>query len=239
MGEATSGMSKTLDVSVVISTYNRAEVLPGALEGLLQQQAPGVRHEVVVVANNSTDSTRVVVESFTDTRGLKTRVEPEERELTLARAKIGELMMRLELAEHLIEKKSRTSGGNPGDEGHGQSEHARALPADDALPGVAGGPLERVRRGRAPRGGAGPEQGRTEDRRERRRGARRDPRRLAGDTPLRAFRRASRSSRARYAVHPSRRAHASSTAGGPSPEHALAEIAREAGAVRRRCRAGG
>jgi transposase len=38
-------------------------------------------------------------------RGLRTRAEPEERDLTLARAKIGELMMRLELAEHLIEKK--------------------------------------------------------------------------------------------------------------------------------------
>ena len=37
-------------------------------------------------------------------RGLKTRSDPEERELTLARAKIGELMMRLELSEHLIEK---------------------------------------------------------------------------------------------------------------------------------------
>lgn len=41
----------------------------------------------------------------TGTRGLKTRAEPEERDLTLARAKIGELMMRLELAEHLIEKR--------------------------------------------------------------------------------------------------------------------------------------
>jgi hypothetical protein len=41
-------------------------------------------------------------------RGLKTRAEPEERELTLARAKIGELMMRLELAEHLIEKRGFT-----------------------------------------------------------------------------------------------------------------------------------
>jgi hypothetical protein len=30
------------------------------------------------------------------------------RELTLARAKIGELMMRLELAEHLIEKRGLT-----------------------------------------------------------------------------------------------------------------------------------
>jgi len=38
-------------------------------------------------------------------RGLKSRAEPEERELTLARAKIGELMMQLELAEHLIEKR--------------------------------------------------------------------------------------------------------------------------------------
>jgi hypothetical protein len=41
-------------------------------------------------------------------RGLKTRTEPEERELTLARAKIGELMMRLELAEHLIEERGLT-----------------------------------------------------------------------------------------------------------------------------------
>src|SRR5262245_43000458 len=38
-------------------------------------------------------------------RGLKTRSDPEERELTLARAKVGELTMRLELAEYLIEKK--------------------------------------------------------------------------------------------------------------------------------------
>jgi hypothetical protein len=36
------------------------------------------------------------------TRGLRIRGEPEERELTLARAKIGEPMMRLELAEDLI-----------------------------------------------------------------------------------------------------------------------------------------
>jgi len=38
-------------------------------------------------------------------RGLKTRSDPEERELTLARAKIGELMMRFELSEHLLEKR--------------------------------------------------------------------------------------------------------------------------------------
>ena len=38
-------------------------------------------------------------------RGLKSRSDPGERELTLARAKVGELTMRLELAEYLIEKR--------------------------------------------------------------------------------------------------------------------------------------
>jgi hypothetical protein len=38
-------------------------------------------------------------------RGLRTKQDPEERELTLAKAKLGELMMRLELAEGLIEKR--------------------------------------------------------------------------------------------------------------------------------------
>lgn len=41
-------------------------------------------------------------------RGLRTRQDPEERELTLAKAKLGELMMRLELAEILIEKRGLT-----------------------------------------------------------------------------------------------------------------------------------
>lgn len=38
-------------------------------------------------------------------RGLRTKADPEERELTLAKAKLGELMMRLELAEVLLEKR--------------------------------------------------------------------------------------------------------------------------------------
>ena len=41
-------------------------------------------------------------------RGLRTRQDPEERELTLAKAKLGDLMMRLELAEVLIEKRGLT-----------------------------------------------------------------------------------------------------------------------------------
>jgi len=38
-------------------------------------------------------------------RGLKRHIEPEDRELLRTRAKIGELTMRLELAEDLIEKR--------------------------------------------------------------------------------------------------------------------------------------
>ncbi len=36
---------------------------------------------------------------------MRTKGDPEERELILAKAKLGELMMRLELAEVLIEKR--------------------------------------------------------------------------------------------------------------------------------------
>jgi hypothetical protein len=62
-----------------------------------------VSRESQVPAHELEGWKRVFLES--GGRGLKTRADPEERELTLARAKIGELMMRLELAEGLIEKR--------------------------------------------------------------------------------------------------------------------------------------
>jgi|SRR5215813_11443678 len=65
-----------------------------------------VSRESQVPANELETWKRVFLEQ--GTRGLKSRSDPEERELTLARAKIGELMMRLELAEHLIEKRGFT-----------------------------------------------------------------------------------------------------------------------------------
>lgn len=55
---------KKPDISVIISTYNRCELLKGALESLLQQDTGVVRYEILVVDNNSTDETRAVVESF-------------------------------------------------------------------------------------------------------------------------------------------------------------------------------
>ena len=57
-------MSEQFDISVIISTYNRCDMLPAALESVLAQAANGVRYEVIIVDNNSTDQTRDVVESF-------------------------------------------------------------------------------------------------------------------------------------------------------------------------------
>src|ERR1044071_765056 len=57
-------MTDHLDVSAVISTYNRCEMLPSALDNLLRQESEGVKYEVIIVDNNSTDGTRQVVESF-------------------------------------------------------------------------------------------------------------------------------------------------------------------------------
>lgn len=57
-------MGRKYDISVVVSTYNRCDMLPGTLESLLAQEAPNLHYEVIVVDNNSTDCTRHTVESF-------------------------------------------------------------------------------------------------------------------------------------------------------------------------------
>jgi glycosyltransferase involved in cell wall biosynthesis len=55
----------TVDVSVVICTFNRADLLAGALEALQAQQVrSGCAWEIAVVDNNSRDATRQVVERF-------------------------------------------------------------------------------------------------------------------------------------------------------------------------------
>lgn len=55
-----------LDLSVILSTYNRGAVLKKALERLLVQQTAGMDYEILIVDNNSTDDTRQVVESFAE-----------------------------------------------------------------------------------------------------------------------------------------------------------------------------
>jgi hypothetical protein len=82
------------------SAQRKTELVLRLLRG---EALDAVSRESQVPAPELESWKRVFLES--GARGLKSRGEPEERELTLARAKIGELMMRLELAEYLIEKK--------------------------------------------------------------------------------------------------------------------------------------
>ncbi|MEV4489890.1 glycosyltransferase [Micromonospora coxensis] len=53
-------------ISVVVPTYNRAELLRGTLTALAGQRMPAPSYEVVVVDDGSTDDTRDCVHAFTD-----------------------------------------------------------------------------------------------------------------------------------------------------------------------------
>jgi glycosyltransferase involved in cell wall biosynthesis len=55
---------ESVDVSVVISTYNRSAQLRCTLGALLGQCVDGIRWEVIIVDNNSTDDTPDVVQSY-------------------------------------------------------------------------------------------------------------------------------------------------------------------------------
>ena len=57
--------SPTIDLSLLVCTYNRCEDLRELLETALAQETEGrFNYEVVVVDNNSTDKTRSIVEEF-------------------------------------------------------------------------------------------------------------------------------------------------------------------------------
>ncbi len=53
-----------VDVSVIVSTYNRAKSLRDTIESLVSQKAEGCSYEIIVVDNNSRDKTRDVVATF-------------------------------------------------------------------------------------------------------------------------------------------------------------------------------
>ena len=59
---------KEFEVSVVVATYNRCEILPGTLASLVNQQGD-TSYEVIVVDNNSTDDTRNVIEALRNLPG--------------------------------------------------------------------------------------------------------------------------------------------------------------------------
>lgn len=77
-------MRKSL-LSIVISTYNRAHMLDQALKSLAEQTAQG-QFEIVVVDNNSTDETAVVVQKWIDNSCMRlVRVLEPKQGLSYAR----------------------------------------------------------------------------------------------------------------------------------------------------------
>lgn len=57
-------MALHTDITVVISTFNRCEMLPATIDSVLSQDASGITYEIIVVDNNSSDCTKQVVDSF-------------------------------------------------------------------------------------------------------------------------------------------------------------------------------
>jgi len=53
-----------VDVSVVISTYNRCTLLANALQALLCQTEDEIEYEILVVDNNSSDQTRDLLQAL-------------------------------------------------------------------------------------------------------------------------------------------------------------------------------
>jgi transposase-like protein len=83
------------------SSGKKAEVVLRLLRG---EDVGTVARQVGVAAHELEEWRRIFIEGGKS--GLKSRGEPDaERELTRARAKVGELMMELELAEGLLKKR--------------------------------------------------------------------------------------------------------------------------------------
>src|SRR5687767_770717 len=73
-------MSTQPEVSVVIPTYNRCELLRGAVLSLLQQDEERSSFEIIVVDNNSSDDTRAVVESLMRSASVNIRYVHEQQQ---------------------------------------------------------------------------------------------------------------------------------------------------------------
>ncbi len=74
-----------IKVTVAIPTYNRADFLRQTLQGIAQQQFPREHFEVLVIDNNSTDSTRTVVDEFAESRPAPRYIHEPKQGLDYAR----------------------------------------------------------------------------------------------------------------------------------------------------------
>ncbi len=81
-GEPRSQQSLTdpFDISVIICTYNRCDLLKKSIESVLSQDCGQVRYELIIVDNNSSDQTRQLCESFLSQSSIPMRYifEPQQ-----------------------------------------------------------------------------------------------------------------------------------------------------------------
>ena len=69
-------MSGKRNITMILSTYNRAKVLRTTLESMAALDTEGLDWEIVVVDNNSSDETRAVIESFAGRLPVRYLFEP-------------------------------------------------------------------------------------------------------------------------------------------------------------------
>ncbi len=80
-GASSQNRTETTDISVVLCTYNRAAILPGALTCLAAMKvADDLRWEIVVVDNNSDDLTHTVVKEFSSVSPVPVRYAFERKQ---------------------------------------------------------------------------------------------------------------------------------------------------------------
>src|SRR3954465_15681928 len=97
---APAGAEAPAEIPERWSAQRKADLVLRLLRG---EALDAVARDTQVPAHELEEWRRVFLDS--GTQGLKKRIDPEDRELRRVQAKLGEVMMRLELAEGLIEKK--------------------------------------------------------------------------------------------------------------------------------------
>jgi glycosyltransferase involved in cell wall biosynthesis len=86
-----------LDISVLIATHNRAEILRRTLQSMTRLDLEGISVEFVLIDNNSSDNTRQVIESFRTKLPIRYLFEPRPgqncaRNRALADVQLGSLV---------------------------------------------------------------------------------------------------------------------------------------------------
>ena len=101
MSESTTTTQRADDLPERWSAPRKTEIVLRVIRG---EAIDEVAREIQVAVHEVEEWRRVFLEG--GQQGLKRRgLDPEERELRRLQAKIGDMTMRLELAEHLLEKR--------------------------------------------------------------------------------------------------------------------------------------